>query len=178
MDPIYLRVLVLRCQTGDGEALGELIARYSAGVRGFLRRLGVAEVADVEQEVWLEVWRGAHRLNDAGAFVGWVYRIARDKALQQRRRRGNAAKTLDGDVAAREAAAFSEEEALAVRAALGELSVEQRGVLEKRFVEGKSYAEIAAETEMPLGTVRSRIHYAKAALKARLAGRFWKGHLI
>lgn len=76
-------LLVLRCQTGDEAAFVELIARYGQRLRYFVRkRLGRDDaVDDVLQEVWIDVLRQLPRLNDVGAFVAWIYRIARGKAV-------------------------------------------------------------------------------------------------
>jgi RNA polymerase sigma-70 factor (ECF subfamily) len=60
---------------------------------------------------------------------------------------------------------FSAEDAARVHAALNDLAPEQREVLVLRFLEGMSYEDIARVVGSPLGTVRSRIHYAKRALR-------------
>ena len=78
-DRIYERLLVLRCQAGDGTAFGELVERYGPRLRYFLRKMlrdaGAAE--DALQEVWLDVYRAMPRLADPGAFPAWLYRVAR-----------------------------------------------------------------------------------------------------
>jgi RNA polymerase sigma-70 factor (ECF subfamily) len=63
---------------------------------------------------------------------------------------------------------FSPEDAARIHTALGDLPLEHREVLVLRFLEEMSYDEIARVTSQPLGTVRSRIHYAKRALKRAL----------
>jgi RNA polymerase sigma-70 factor (ECF subfamily) len=63
---------------------------------------------------------------------------------------------------------FSPEDAARIHAALGALPLEQREVLVLRFLEEMSYDEIARVTSQPLGTVRSRIHYGKRALRRAL----------
>jgi DNA-directed RNA polymerase specialized sigma24 family protein len=86
---VYERLLVLRCQAGDEAALGELIAQYSPGLRFFLRRMtGHADAADdLLQETWIEIYRKINRLQRPDSFSAWVYRIARDKAYRELRRR-------------------------------------------------------------------------------------------
>jgi RNA polymerase sigma-70 factor, ECF subfamily len=71
-------------------------------------------------------------------------------------------------VANREDVSFSPEEATEIHAALDRLEPAQREVLVLRFLEELSYEEIAEVVECPVGTVRSRIHYAKAQLKKLL----------
>jgi RNA polymerase sigma-70 factor (ECF subfamily) len=170
---VYERLLVLRCQAGDQAALGELIARYSPGLRFFLRRLSGQEATadDLLQETWIDVYRKINRLQRPDAFTAWLYRIARDKAFRELRRPTSQCVGIDEslmDWIAAEEVTFTAEEAENVRAALDQLPVEQRDVLVLRFMEEMSYDQIAEVISRPVGTVRSRIHYAKLALRAIL----------
>jgi RNA polymerase sigma-70 factor, ECF subfamily len=168
---VYEQVLILRCQAGDEAALGELIARYSPGLRLFLRKMIGQTADDLLQETWFDVYRQVNRLQRPEAFAAWIYRIARDKAYRQLRRRQGPGTFCDENLAesvAAEEVTFTVEEAENVRAALDQLPVEQREVLLLRFVEEMSYEQIADVVGRPVGTVRSRIHYAKAALRAKL----------
>jgi len=168
-DKIAEQVLILRCQIGDGEALSELIARYSPGVRFYLRKLAGPAADDLLQETWFDVYRKINTLQQPAAFTTWLYRIARDKAYRRLRRRPEA--FLDQELAESLAAqeeVFTPEDAAKVREALEELPSEQREVLVLRFIEDMTYEQIAEIIARPLGTVRSRIHYAKLALRARL----------
>ncbi|HET6574776.1 MAG TPA: sigma-70 family RNA polymerase sigma factor [Fimbriiglobus sp.] len=170
LDRLYERVLLLRCQTGDGSAFAELVARYQARLGGYLRRLlGEAAATDALQDVWLAVWRGLPGLRDPAAFPAWAFRVARDRAFRELRRQG--VPTVPADESIPEAAAdddFTAEDAAEVRAALARLPVDHRDVLLLRFIEGLSYDEIAAVVGKPVGTVRSRIHYAKEAMRRQL----------
>jgi len=166
---LYLRMLVLRCQAGDEAALSELVARYSPRVRFFLRKLAGDEAADdLLQDTWFDVVRKLNRLKDADAFVAWLYRIARDRAWRELRRRRVAFVALDESSAGQAAAVeeeFGPEDAQLVRAAMDELVPEHREALVLRFVEQMSYEEIADVANCPVGTVRSRIFNAKRALR-------------
>ena len=170
---VYERLLILRCQAGDAAALGELIARYSPGVRFYLRKMaGQAAADDLLQEVWVDVYRKINGLKRVDAFGAWVYRIARDRAYRELRRRGVGRVWVDQEVVEgvveEQEDGFSEEEAAGVRAALDGLPVEQREVLLLRFVEGMGYEEIAEVIGTAVGTVRSRIFYGKRALRMKL----------
>jgi RNA polymerase sigma-70 factor (ECF subfamily) len=172
----YEQLLILRCQAGDEAALGELIARYSPGLRFFLRKmLGRADGADdLLQDLWIDVYRKINRLDRPAAFSAWLYRIARDHAYRLLRRRP-APPSIDQEIAAPvadELETFTPEDAQQVREALDELPLEQREVLVLRFVEQMSYEQIAQVIARPVGTVRSRIHYAKLALRAKLETNF------
>lgn len=169
----YLPLLILRCQTGDEAALRELIERYSPGLRLFLCKItGQESLADdLLQESWFDVYRKINSLRSADSFAAWLYRIARDKAYRHLRRRSLPSESDDGNLAetiAADESGFSFDEAAELRAALDDLPLEQREVLLLRFVEDMSYEQIAQVVGRPVGTVRSRIHYAKHGLRAKL----------
>jgi RNA polymerase sigma-70 factor (ECF subfamily) len=167
-DRIYERLLVVRCQTGDEAAFGELVGRYGSRIHYFLRKMVGPSAEDVAQDVWFDVYRGVPRLADPAAFPAWLYRVARDRAYRLIRRRRPATRSIDeaAGVAADAEVTFAAEEAAAVHAALDELAPEHREVLVLRFLEDMGYDEIARVVGCPVGTVRSRLHYAKAALAA------------
>lgn len=165
-------MLILRCQTGDEVALAELIGQFSPGLRLYLSKVsGQPSLADdLLQETWFDAYRKINTLRDPASFTAWLYRIARDKAYRHLRRRVPSSDPDSFDLA--EAIAvddtFSPEDAEEVRAALDELPQEQREVLILRFVEDMDYEQIAEVINRPVGTVRSRLHYAKLAVRARL----------
>lgn len=169
---LYERLLVVRCQTGDDDAYRELVGRFGPRLRYFLRKLVTRadRADDVAQEVWLDVLRQLPRLRDAGAFRVWLYRIARGKAMLDARQNGRAPETCpDVDwIEEKDDVSFSPEDAARIHAALDVLDPAQREVLVLRFLEDLSYDEIARIVGCPVGTVRSRLHYAKAALHRRL----------
>jgi RNA polymerase sigma-70 factor (ECF subfamily) len=170
---LYERVLVLRCQAGDAAAFAELVERYHARLRYYLRKmLREAHAAeDVLQDVWFDVYRSLPRLADPGAFAAWLYRIARDRAFRALRRRRQLSYPLKEADMVDEGEGdndFSAEDAARIHAALDELAPEHREVLVLRFLEEMSYDDIARVTGCPLGTVRSRLHYAKRALRRAL----------
>jgi RNA polymerase sigma-70 factor (ECF subfamily) len=172
-DQLYERVLVLRCQAGDEAAFTELVERYHARLRYYARKmLGERHSAeDVLQDVWLDVFRGVARLADPGAFPAWVYRIARARVAHVLRRPCPPVRPLEEDDltdSAEDGEDFTAEDAGRVHAALDRLSPEHREVLVLRFLEGMSYEDIARVTGGRLGTVRSRLHYAKRALRGLL----------
>jgi RNA polymerase sigma-70 factor (ECF subfamily) len=171
VDQLYERMLVMRCQLGDEDAFRELVDRYSPRLRYFLRKRAADRADDLLQEVWLDVLRQLPRLNDVGAFTAWIYQIARGKALLDLRKNGRmpqASEDLESVVSADEPE-FSAEDAERVHAGLDRLNDEQREVLLLRFLEDLSYEQIGRVIGCPVGTVRSRLHYAKRALARLLA---------
>jgi RNA polymerase sigma-70 factor, ECF subfamily len=169
---LFERLLVLRCQTGDDDAYRELVGHFGPRLRYFLRKLvgKIDRADDLAQEVWIDVLRQLPRLQDAGAFTTWMYRIAHGKAMLEGRRNGRAPATIADveQLAKKEDDTFSAEDAARIHAGLDRLEPAQREVLVLRFLEELTYEEIGQIVDCPLGTVRSRIHYAKAALRRLL----------
>jgi RNA polymerase sigma-70 factor, ECF subfamily len=169
---LFERLLVLRCQMGDEDAYRELVGRFGPRLRYFLRKLvgQIDRADDLAQEVWIDVLRQLPGLNDASAFATWIYRIAHGKAMLEGRRNGRAPATVPDVewIAEEEDETFSAEDAARIHAGLDRLEQGQREVLVLRFLEALSYDEISEIVGCPLGTVRSRIHYAKAALRRQL----------
>src|SRR5262249_46181560 len=173
-DRLYERVLVLRCQARDEAAFEEIVARYTPRLRYYLRRMlgGVQPAEDALQEVWLDAFRGLPRLIEPGAFPAWIYRLARDRAFREIRRRRSYRPIEEFDVIdeAGSAEDFSTEDVAMVHHALDALPPEHREVLVLRFIESMTYEQIAGVVGCQLGTVRSRLHYAKRALRRVIEG--------
>jgi RNA polymerase sigma-70 factor (ECF subfamily) len=136
-----------------------------------LKKIAAESADDLVQETWFDVYRKINALQQPDAFAAWLYRIARDKAYRQMRRRPTPTARIDESTTA--AASFDEdtfdaEELAQMKAALDALPQDHREVLVLRFIEGMSYEQIAAIIGCPLGTVRSRIHYAKSAIREKL----------
>src|SRR5438045_1315448 len=170
LDRVYLKVLLVRCQVGDRAAFEELVAQCQPRLRAFLAKMvsGQANVDDVTQEVWMEVFRDLGKLNDPGAFLPWMYRIARNRAFRILRRRAHPTIPIEETDAISQATGdtdFGVDDARAVHAALDRLIPEHREVLLLRFIEDMSYEDIALVVGVPIGTVRSRIHNAKRLLR-------------
>jgi RNA polymerase sigma-70 factor (ECF subfamily) len=180
-DRLYESLLVLRWQAGDEPAFVELVERYHARLRLFLRQMLRDEHAaeDALQDVWLDAFRGLGKLRDTAAFAGWLYRIARDRAYRVLRKRGGLRLVSLNDedhsavippTAAADDSGVEPDEPMLVNASLERLPHEQREVLLLRFIEGMSYVQIAAAVGCEVGTVRSRLYYGKRALKREFEG--------
>ena len=168
------QVLVLRYQAGDTTALEELVERYHGPLLYFVRRMLTDSrgAEDVLQDTWLAVVRGLFKLRQPKAFSVWLYHIARNKVYQRLRKRDRAL-PLSEEVEAtaapeKEADDFSADDAARVHECLERLRPEHREVLVLRFLEQMSYQDIAVVVGCGLGTVRSRLHYAKRALRKEM----------
>jgi RNA polymerase sigma-70 factor (ECF subfamily) len=168
---LHEQVLVLRCQTGDETAFAELIERYGPRLRYFLQKaFGPIDGAeDAFQDVWFTVFRKVRDLVDPGAFHTWLYRIAQNRANGELRKRRlpflpmeEAEQVTD---TRDEGPSFSPQDGQRIHAALDELALEHREVLVLRFLEDMTYEDIAVVTGCQIGTVKSRLHYAKRALR-------------
>jgi RNA polymerase sigma-70 factor, ECF subfamily len=174
--------LVARVAAGDEEALRELTCRYRAPLRRYLWRQLDGDARAVEeavQDVFVAVWRGAARYRGDAKVATWLFQIARYLALRARHdgRRHAALTPLEQDEGKEGQADWlgvsCEDEVidrLALADALRRLSAKHREVLELVFVFGFSPDEVARILEAPLGTVKSRISYARRALLLALSG--------
>ena len=165
------QVLVLRCQTGDETAFAQLVERYGPRLRYYFQKtFGRRDgVEDALQEVWFTVFRKVRDLEDPGAFTTWLYRIAQRRARGVLRKRRlffrsveEAEQVTDPNA---EESDFSPEDGQRIHAALDELTLGHREILVLRFLEDMAYEDIAAVTGCQIGTVKSRLWYAKRALR-------------
>jgi len=167
--------LALRCQSDEKGAFEDLIAvmerpllYYAASLTG-----STDSALDVLQDVWLKVFRGIRKLKDPGALRPWLYSITHGIAVDRVRKnysREQAEKVQYEDFQETEEPSFAEEDAAAVHAALNQIGIYHREVLALHFLEDLSLAEIAKVVGCSEGTVKSRIHYAKRAMKEILSG--------
>lgn len=142
-----------------------------------LKDTGAAE--EVMLDVYTQVWRQAAQYNDRrGTPMAWLTTIARSRAID-RLRAGHAQYLRDEplDLTTQTATTENLEEALAmretqrtVRTALGQISPEQREVIELAYYSGLSHSEIAAQLAQPLGTVKTRIRLGMMRLRELLKG--------
>jgi RNA polymerase sigma-70 factor (ECF subfamily) len=179
--------LAARARSGEVEAFEALYRSHQAGIYTFiLSQVREPELAaDLTQETFVRAWQSLPRLRKAGAFRGWLHRIAanlvRDEVKSGRARLEVAASVLatDGEAPAPEPRAdaaegpeamlASQERKGAVWAALAELPAQQRAAVVMHHVEGMSMTEIAEATGVRPGTVMSRLARAREALRKRLS---------
>ena len=166
------QVLILRCQIGDRHALAELIHRHERPLRYFiLRLLGDSAIAeDVFQDTWLSVIGKIANLKKIDSFTIWLYRIARNRIYQELRKKKYTF-LLDEELPWPDntpSDVFSAEEAAKVHRCLEKLQPEHKEVLMLRFLEQMSYEQISRVINCNLGTVKSRIYYAKRGLKRKM----------
>jgi RNA polymerase sigma-70 factor, ECF subfamily len=170
-DAVARELLALRCRRGDRAALEELIRTWERRLLYFIRRLirDEADAWDVLQKIWVKVLNGIGSLNDPARLAPWLYRIARNTALSHTRAEEPAHESLDNheDSFADDSASgtFEFEDAEQVHRGLSALSRPHREVLTLFFLEDLSVEEVATVVGVSPGTVKSRLYYAKRALR-------------
>ncbi len=184
MEPTDLE-LVERVQNGDVEAFEGLVHRYHQRVFNHVCRMVPSpdDAADLTQEVFVKVYRSLNRFRGNASFQTWLYRVTANLCVDRHRRnrRGpqvtrsveGSLETEDGPLEVElpdwhdnpERVMLGDELQRHVRDAVLRLSDKLRAVIVMHDLEGQSYEEIAAALQVPLGTVKSRLFNARAALK-------------
>jgi RNA polymerase sigma-70 factor (ECF subfamily) len=163
-------LLVRLIQQKDGAAFAVLHNRHAAAVSHLLRRiLRNAEAAEeARQETFWQVWQKAEQYAGKGPVVAWLLRIARNRAVDELRRRNAQSPTCRGDLErlalvlpypglrpeAQVEASWAHQD---IRRALVRLPADQRHCLELIYFEGLSQREVAERTHTPLGTIKTRV---------------------
>jgi RNA polymerase sigma-70 factor (ECF subfamily) len=161
---------------GDQQAMRDLYDRHADLIYTLCKRI-VGTRGDAEQvvtDVFFELWRRAGEFDDARSSVrGYLVMLARSRALDSLRRRGNRRMDSDEDAAHTRAApsptplqsTIDAEQAQRVRSALACLDEDQRRAIESAYYGGLSHSEIAEQLGQPLGTVKTRIRAAMGRLR-------------
>ncbi|HEX5807298.1 MAG TPA: sigma-70 family RNA polymerase sigma factor [Anaerolineales bacterium] len=168
--------LVLRAQNGDRDAFSELVCLHARGVMNVIYRMyGDVQIAeDAAQETFIQAWLHLSSFRPQASLRNWLYRMGINAATDLlRKQKQIASQDLDdfqlSDPQLGPEALFSQEEQAAfVQKAVLSLPDASRAVLVLREYEGLSYHEIAEALEIPVGTVMSRLNYARTLLKDKL----------
>jgi len=165
---------VAQARGGDPAAWRVLFTRYQLPLYAFIFEMVRNEQAsmDIVQETFAGAVRYIGGLRDDAKFASWLFGIAHQKCLLHFRKQHRdvwsdeeLADAPDDDAEWPGDALLRREQAEEVRRRLEQLPPPQRAVLLLHFIEDFSLEEIAAATGVPVGTVKSRLHYAKRALR-------------
>jgi RNA polymerase sigma factor (sigma-70 family) len=173
---IYDEYLVAAAMTGDRPALARLVARWQPRLyRHAWRVLGDAERAkDMVQEAWVEILRGLARLDDVVAFPAWAYRIVTRRCQRSFNRAAREVVDFDEDECEAGTPATDDDagefaaELANVMDAIARIPPHQRAALALFYIEEMSVAEIAIATDVPPGTVKTRLLHARRKVRALL----------
>jgi RNA polymerase sigma-70 factor (ECF subfamily) len=171
------RDLVLAARRGNVDAYNLLVSRWERRVYNYLLRVvkDREDALDLSQETFLKAYRHLPKLEDAGRFPQWLFRIAHNEAFSQFRRERpespeEAAEQAGGHaIPVAGSAVYPAELELAVAAALEQLSPEQREAVVLKVYQGFKFEEIAQIQSCPVSTVKSRLYAAFDSLKNVLA---------
>jgi RNA polymerase sigma-70 factor (ECF subfamily) len=181
--------VVSLAQQGRESAFRELVRRYERPVFSLVfRMVRDRETAEeLAQETFIKVLNNIDRYQPQFKFSSWLFKIANNIAIDHLRKRQIVTISMDGsphaataaeaeatsfDVAIRQESALEEMEARElgseIEKAIAQLRPEYRSCIMLRHVEGRSYEEIAATLDLPLGTVKTYIHRARIQLRDAL----------
>jgi len=180
VEPIDDRRLIQECLNGRSTAYGELVRRYQDRLFNTVYRLvdNADDAADVVQEAFISAYQSLESFKGDSQFFTWLYRIAMNAAISLKRKR-KAAISIEtgskGDLSIDpiDETAFNQpgdlleqrEEEAQLLDALNKLSPEHKAVLILKDIEGQKYEEIAEILQVPVGTIRSRLHRARVELR-------------
>ena len=180
--------LVALAQKGDLKSYDVLVTRHRGRIFAMIRNMihQEADAWDLSQEVFIKAWHALPKFEAKAKFSTWIYRIAHNAVYDwTRKRKIESAGELNDEIFERERidsasfttpyGGFSPDDSLAhgelrakIQTALGKLSAEHREVVILKDVQGLSYKEIAEAMSSTLGTVMSRLFYARQKLQALL----------
>ncbi len=181
-------LLVARAQKGDLASYDALVTRHRGRIFAMIRNMihHEADAWDISQEVFIKAWHALPRFEAKARFSTWLYRIAHNAVYDwTRKRRIESVGELNDGIFDREridAASFTTpsggeapDDTMAqgelrakIAAALGKISSEHREVVLLKDVQGLSYKEIAEVMSCEIGTVMSRLYYARQKLQTLL----------
>jgi RNA polymerase sigma-70 factor (ECF subfamily) len=179
--------LVRRCQKGDALAFEQLVIKYRSKVFSMIYGMvqNEQDAWDLAQEGFIKAWRSIHRFKGQASFYTWLYRIVTNVAIDSLRRKGfKKTAEFDDHIAANEVAPGSktmptpdpmphqglerEEIRQRIEQAISKLSPEHRAVIVMKEIEELQYNEIAEALGCSIGTVMSRLFYARKKLQTLL----------
>jgi RNA polymerase sigma-70 factor (ECF subfamily) len=180
--------LIERVRSNDLEALGQLFDRYYAQVYrsavAITQDSAVAE--DIAQECFLKIHRYAKRIDTTLPLIPWLYRVTVNLSYtwvaRQKKRRVSLEAVVDRLISpawlAPDHIAENTEIQQQVRDAIYELNFNQRVVVVLHYLSGLSLEEIAEILDCPVGTVKSRLYYARENLRRRLDSINWANEVV
>ena len=168
--------LITRAQNGERNAFSELVRIHTRGVFNVVYRMcGDALIAeDAAQETFIRAWQNLSSYRPQTSLRNWLYRIAFNAGMDMLRKEKRILPTaiedlpLKDDRPSPESLTSQNERTALVQKAVLSLPDASRAVLVLKEYEGMSYREIADALDIPLGTVMSRLNYARKLLKEKL----------
>jgi len=172
--------LIRQCQAGDKDAFGRLVKRFSGRAVGAAYvLLGNREDAlDASQDAFVRAWRNIRRFDGRSKFYTWYSTVLRNVCISRLRRKRHPTTDLriepPGPAERTDPSLLAERNERTERLwkAILELPLKHREILVMSHFQHMAYKEIAAALAVPIGTVMSRLHNARKALRERLGKDF------
>jgi len=177
--------LIARVLAGNEAAYTVLVERHSDLVYAIVSRIvaNEADADDVAQETFVRAYHALGRFRGDSKFSSWLYRIAVNRSLTHLKRKKRRAAAVDPDSGSRaeiestlgrppgspDELVIAQEQSERVRAAVSELPPRYRMVVTLFYLEEKSYKEVAEILGIPMGTLKTHLHRARALLRDILA---------
>jgi RNA polymerase sigma-70 factor (ECF subfamily) len=170
--------LVVAARRGDHQAFAALVDRCGVMVHAMLLHLvnGNRELAEeLLQDAFVRAWERLDRFDGGCRFSTWMWRLARNRALDRLAKKrpeamGEHLEQVAGGAPGRAAEGLERDESRqAVQRALAQLEPDDRALILARDFAGHDYETLAQDYEVPVGTIKSRLHRARAALRSLLA---------
>ena len=167
-------LLILKIQNGDMKSFSLLYQRWHPKLikHAFYMTRDNEGTRDVVQEAWQGIAKGIRKLKDPSAFKTWAYRIVNNKSAnwikEQQKQRILKEESKDTLVYDDNGVSESEESIMVIRRALKELPPDSRAILSMFYLEGSTVKELANIFSVSEGTVKSRLFYARKALKEKV----------
>ena len=161
-------LLILRCQQGETDAFATLVDRWQQPLLRYAMRVtGDHDAAfDAVQETWMAAIAGLVRLKEIACFKVWLFRVLSNKCRDRLRSAARRDKLLAGAAAQHRAKIQPPAgEQAGLWEVVEKLPRESQAVLTLMYVEGFSVSEMAQVLGVPQGTVKSRLHYAREAVR-------------
>jgi RNA polymerase sigma-70 factor (ECF subfamily) len=175
--------LIAECLRGDTAAFGALVRRYQDRLFNTIYRMvdNAEDAYDVVQEAFLNAYQSLENFKGDSLFFTWLYRIAVNTAISLKRKQRavvsidagrngeQGIEPLDPSETSRPGHALEQaEQERRIQQALARLSPEHRAVLVMKDMEGQKYETMADILQVPIGTIRSRLHRARLELRELL----------
>lgn len=180
-------VLVAKCQQGDAQAFGELVSKYRGKMYAIIYNMvgNEQDAWDIAQDALLKAWKSIARFRGQSSFYTWLYRITMNVTIDSiRKKKIESGVELDDSIGLTHIAPGSRttpqteplpdakmndrEIRQRIDGALAQLSAEHRAVIVMKEIEGMQYNEIADALDCSIGTVMSRLFYARKKLQTLL----------
>lgn len=175
---VFDELLVIRCNEGDNKAFELLVKRWNKKLLAFTYRyIKDFDVSkDIVQESWVSIFKGLSKLKEPSKFHSWAFRITYNKVMDQLRGNQKNEAILESNEFEESEEIETDSDEINITTYLDQLPIEQRTILTLFYLEELSILDITGILNIPAGTVKSRIFYAREKLKKIINKKSYENH--